>query len=310
VAKYLGQRLLHTLPVLLGVTLAAFLLIHLVPGDPVRIMLGSRASPAAVSEVRKQFALDRPLPVQYLDFLRGAITFNFGESVAQRTPVSSLIGKDALASLLLMSMSLLIAVIVAMPLGIVSAIRRNRPTDHLIRVVSMITFAMPPFWLGLILILVFALNLGWFPTSGYGGDFGEHLQTLVLPSVTLGLWLAPLFLRTLRSSMIENMDAEFTESARARGLRERRVIGHHVLSNSLIAMVTVVGISVGALLGASVIVENVFAIPGLGALLVQAVLARDFAVIQALTLIFGVLVIFTNLLTDLAYAWLDPRVRL
>ncbi len=308
--RYLFSRVLQSIPVLFGVTLGAFLLIHLVPGDPVRIMLGTHASPEAVAIVRAQFGLDRPALLQYLDFIRGAVTLDFGTSISQRTPVTSLIAARLGPSLLLVTFALVFALAFAIPLGIISALRRNRVADHVIRLVTLVTFTMPPFWLGLILILVLAVGLGWFPTSGYGANLVDHVRALVLPSVTLGLWVAPLFLRTLRSSVIENLGAEFTEATRARGFGEVRVMARHVLPNSLIAMVTFVGVSAGVLLSGTVIVESVFAIPGVGSLLVQAILARDFAVIQALTLVFGVFVIVVNLVTDLAYAALDPRVRL
>ena len=308
--RYLGSRLAQSIPVLFGVTLGAFLLIRLVPGDPVRIMLGIHASPEAIANLRQQFGLDQPLVTQYFLFIRGALTLDFGDSISQRIPVSSLIAARLVPSLLLVGLSLLFALAVAIPLGIISALRRNRPADHLIRLVTLVTFTMPPFWLGLILILIFAVGIGLFPTSGYGDSFAEHLRSLALPSITLGLWVAPLFLRTLRSSVIENSAAEFTEAARVRGFGATRVMVRHVLPNSLIAMVTFVGVSAGVLLSGTVIVESVFAIPGIGSLLVQAILARDFAVIQALTLVFGVFVIVANLLTDLAYAAFDPRVRL
>ncbi len=308
--RYLGSRLAQSIPVLFGVTLGAFLLIRLVPGDPVRIMLGIHASPEAIANLRQQFGLDQPLITQYFLFIRGALTLDFGNSISHRIPVSSLIAARLVPSLLLVGFSLLFALAVAIPLGIISAIRRNRLADHMIRLVTLVTFTMPPFWLGLILILVFAVGVGWFPTSGYGDSFADHLRSLTLPSITLGLWVAPLFLRTLRSSVIENSTAEFTEAARVRGFGATRVMVRHVLPNSLIAMVTFVGVSAGVLLSGTVIVESVFAIPGIGSLLVQSILARDFAVIQALTLVFGVFVILANLLTDLAYAAFDPRVRL
>ncbi len=308
--RYLGSRLAQSIPVLFGVTLGAFLLIRLVPGDPVRIMLGIHASPEAIANLRQQFGLDQPLITQYFLFIRGALTLDFGDSISHRIPVSSLIAARLVPSLLLVGFSLLFALAIAIPLGIISAIRRNRLADHMIRLVTLVTFTMPPFWLGLILILVFAVGVGWFPTSGYGESFADHLRSLTLPSITLGLWVAPLFLRTLRSSVIENSTAEFTEAARVRGFGATRVMVRHVLPNSLIAMVTFVGVSAGVLLSGTVIVESVFAIPGIGSLLVQSILARDFAVIQALTLVFGVFVILANLLTDLAYAAFDPRVRL
>ena len=308
--RYLGSRVVQAIPVLFGVTLGAFLLMRLVPGDPVRIMLGLHASPEAIAIVRRQFGLDQSLVAQYLIFIQGALTLDFGDSISQHTSVTSLIGARLGPSLLLVALSLGFALAVAVPLGIISAVRRNRLADHLIRLVTLVTFTMPPFWLGLILVLVFAVGLGWLPTSGYGDTLPDHLRSLVLPSITLGLWVAPLFLRTLRSSVIENGGAEFTEAARARGFGRARVMVRHVLPNSLIAMVTFVGVSAGVLLSGTVIVETVFAIPGIGSLLVQAILSRDFAVIQALTLVFGVFVIVANLLTDLAYAAFDPRVRL
>ena len=308
--RHVLSRLLQAIPVLFGVTLGAFLVVHLVPGDPVRIMLGTHASAEAVATLRHQLGLDLPLPVQYVDFMRNAITFDFGDSITQGRPVAILIESRLGATLLLIGLSLLFALIFAVPLGMIAAIRRNRLTDHAIRLVTLVTFTMPPFWSGLILILVFAVHLGWFPTSGYGETEGQHLGALMLPSITLGMWVAPLFLRTLRSSFIENLGSEFTEAARARGLSELRVMVRHVLPNSLMAMVTFVGISAGVLLSGTVIVESVFALPGIGSLLVTAIIRRDFPVIEALTLVFGVAVIVVNFLTDLAYAGLDPRVRL
>jgi peptide/nickel transport system permease protein len=310
VARFVLSRLLQTIPVLFGVTLGAFLVVHLVPGDPARIMLGSHASPEAVANLRHQLGLDRPLLVQYVDFVRQTLTFDFGNSITQRLPVATLLATRLIPSLLLIGLSLLFALVFAIPLGILSAIRRNRLTDHVIRLLTLVTFTMPPFWLGLILILVFAVQLGWVPTSGYGETTGEHLRALILPSVTLGMWVAPLFLRTLRSSIIENLGSEVTEAARARGYSDLRVMMRHVLPNSLIAMVTFVGISAGVLFSGTVIVESVFAIPGVGSLLVTAIIQRDFPVIQALTLVFGVAVVVVNFLTDVAYARLDPRVRL
>lgn len=307
---YLIRRAVASVPVLFGITLGAFLLIHLVPGDPVRIMLGPKATPDAVAIGRERLGLDRPLVVQYVEFVGGALTLDFGESISLRLPVATVIGARLVPSIMLITFSLVVALVVAVPLAIVSALRRNRPTDHLIRLVSLVTFTMPPFWLGLVLILILAVGAGWFPTSGYGDDMAAHLRGLVLPSVTLGLWIAPLFLRTLRSSVIENLSSEMTEAARARGFSERRVIVGHVLPNSLIALVTLVGLSVGVLISGTVVVETVFAIPGLGSLLVKAILTRDFVIVQALTLVFGVVVIVANLVTDLVYARVDPRVRL
>lgn len=307
---YVGQRLVRAVPVLVGITIVAFILIRLVPGDPAQVILGLHATPASVLQLRAQLGLDQPLPTQYLNFLGGVLRLDLGNSIALKQPIVPILAPRVLVTVGLLVYSVLIAVALAVPLAIVSALRRNRWPDHLIRLLSTVTFAMPAFWLGLILILIFALGLGWFPTSGIGSDPIGDIRNLTLPALTIALYLAPILLRTLRSSLIDTLGAEFVEAARARGLSPRRVLLGHVMRNSLISMITVLGVNVGFLISGTVIVESVFALPGLGSLLVSSILARDFPVITALTLIFGVAVIVVNLVTDLSYAVLDPRVRL
>jgi peptide/nickel transport system permease protein len=204
----------------------------------------------------------------------------------------------------------LIGLLLAIPFGIVSAKWRNRAPDHLIRLLSLVAFAMPSFWLALILVRFFSLRLGWLPVSGYGRGFVGHVESLTLPSLTIGLFLASMLIRTLRSSMIEILDTEYIEAARARGASEQSVLLRHGLRNALIEMLTILAVNLGFLIGGAVIVEQVFDIPGLGQLLVQSIFTRDFPMIQALALVFGVLVIAINLVSDLAYAAIDPRVRL
>jgi peptide/nickel transport system permease protein len=310
VTGYILRRIVQAIPVLIGITLASFLLIHLVPGDPARIILGARATPQAIADLNHQLGLDRSLVAQYGDFVGGAVHLNFGESIKQNTAIGPLLGSRIGVTLFLLLYAVIISIIVAVPLAIVSALRRNRPADHGIRLFSMVTFAMPSFLLGLLLILFFSLKLGWLPTAGYGDTLSEHVKSLTLPAITVGLYLAPILLRTLRVGIIETLGTEFVEAARARGLSERRVVLKHVLRNSLISTVTVLGLNVGFLLSGLVIIENVFALPGMGSELVNAILARDYPMVQALTLIFGVAVVMINLLTDLIYAELDPRVRL
>jgi len=310
VGAFLLKRAVQAIPVLIGVSLAAFVLIHLVPGDPAKIILGAKATPQAVATLNEQLGLDRSLPAQYLDFITGSVHLDFGESITQKVSVSSILGPRVLVTFWLMLYSVVISIAVAVPLAVLSALRRNRPSDHGIRLFTMLTFAMPSFLLGLLLILIFALDLGWFPTSGYGEGAGGHFRSLTLPAFTVGLYLAPILLRTLRVSIIETLGTEFIEAARARGLNERRVVLKHVLRNSLVSTVTVLGLNIGFLLTGLVIIENVFALPGLGSELVSSIVSRDYPTIQALTLVFGVAVIAINLLTDLAYAALDPRVRL
>jgi peptide/nickel transport system permease protein len=310
VTTYILRRVLQAIPVLIGITLVSFLLIHLVPGDPARVVLGTHATPSAVATLDHKLGLDRSLPAQYWNFLTGAVTLDFGDSIIQNTAIGPLLTERIPVTLFLLLYSVVISILVAVPLAIASALRRNRATDHGIRLFSMVTFAMPSFLLGLLLILVFSLKLGWLPTAGYGNGFLGHLQSLTLPAITVGLYLAPILLRTLRVGIIETLGTEYVEAARARGLSERRIILKHVLRNSLISTLTVLGLNIGFLLSGLVIIENVFALPGLGTMLVNSILARDYPTVQALTLVFGVAVITINLLTDLAYAELDPRVRL
>jgi peptide/nickel transport system permease protein len=308
--KYVGLRLLQAIPVLIGVTVASFLLIHLVPGDPARIQLGPRATASAVRQLDRQLGLDHPLASQYVSFLAGAVRLHFGESLALHQSVGGLIGSRVGMTALLMLYSLLVSLVLTVPFALVAAVRRDRAADHAIRVVGMTLFVMPVFWLGLLLSLVFGLELGWLPTGGYSGGVTGALRSLTLPAVTLGLVMAPLFLRSLRASLVQTLDAGFVEAARARGFSQRRVLLRHCLRNASISTVTVVGLTMGALVSGTVIVENVFAIPGLGTLLVSSVSARDFPTIQGLVVVLALAVIVINLLTDLAYAAIDPRVRL
>jgi peptide/nickel transport system permease protein len=307
---FLARRALGALPVLLALAVVSFLLIRFVPGDPARALLGIRATEENIALLRERLALDGPIEAQLLAFLRGAMVLDFGTSIVHRAPVGELLGTRLLVTSGLLVYSVVIAVVIAVPLGILSAVRRNRLPDHLVRLFSMLTFAMPAFWLGLMLVLLFSLTLGLFPTSTLGRNPAEWVRGLTLPALTIGLYLAPMLLRTLRSSIIENLGLEYVEAARARGLSERRVIGRHVMRNSMVAMVTLLGVSIGFLISGAVVVENVFALPGLGSLLVSSILARDYPVVQALTLLIGVCVLVVNLVTDLTYAALDPRVRL
>ncbi len=308
--RYLARRALHAVPVLFGISLVAFLLIHFVPGDPVRVMLGNRASEAQVAVLRSHLRLDQPLVSQYVSFIWNALRLDFGDSVALKASINSLILDRAPATLVLVAYSSLISLVLAVPLAILSAVKANRLPDHLIRVVMMITFAMPAFWLALLLVLVFALNLGWFPVSGLGAGPLPFIWSMTLPSVAIALGFAPILIRTMRGSMLASIGADYAEAARARGLSEARVLRRYVLRTSLIATVTIVGVNIGFLLSGAVVIEKVFAIPGLGSLLVDSVAARDFPVVVALTVVFGVGVIFDNLLTDLANAAVDPRIRL
>jgi peptide/nickel transport system permease protein len=310
VIAFLGRRLLQTVPVIVGITLASFVLIHLVPGDPIRIMLGGKASEERIAQIEHELELDKPLPVQYLTFVAGATHGELGESIILRRPVSEIVGERLGPSLFLLLYATLIGIVLSVPLGIVSALYRNRPADHVIRLLTLVAFAMPPFWLALILIRNLSLDLGIFPVSGYGEGFFGHVHSLTLPALTIGLFLTSMLVRSLRSSLIDVFAEEYIEAARARGLSETRIVLRHSLRNALVATLTVLSVNLGWLIGGAVVIEKVFDVPGLGQLLVDSIFTRDFPVLQGLTLVFGVLVIVINLLSDAAYAAIDPRVRL
>ena len=295
---------------LVGLSMVAFMLIHLVPGDPVRLVLGPRVPQSQVGFVRHQLGLDKPLLTQYRIFAINALQGNFGTSVTTPSSVNALVGPRVLVSLSLISYSLLIAIVVSVPTAVLAAVRKDRLSDHVIRIVSTATFTMPTFWLGLILVLVFSIRLHVFPVSGYGNGFVQHVYHLTLPSLAIGLALAPVILRVLRASLIEALDADYIEAARARGLGGATITFKHALKNSILAPLTVLAILVGVLLSGTVLAESVFALPGLGTLLISSVIARDYPTVQALVLIFGAAVICANLAADLLYPLIDHRVRL
>ncbi len=306
---FAGRRLAQAIPVLLIITVAAFSVIHLVPGDPARVMLGSRATDEAVQVLRQQLGLDKPLVTQYLDFLTSAVQLEFGDSLFQRAAIGPIVAARALHSLALVAYAVLISLAIAVPLALLSAIRRNLLADHVVRALTTLAFCMPSFWTALLLVLLFSIRLKFFPTSGLGDSPLSYLASLTLPAVSIGLYLTPILLRSLRASLIQTLSAEFVEAARARGFGEARILFKHVLRNSLIAMLTILGINVGFLISGAVIIENVFSIPGLGSLMVAAIVQRDYPVIVALTLVFGVVVVAANFLVDLSYALIDPRIR-
>jgi peptide/nickel transport system permease protein len=295
--------------VLFGITLIAFLLIHLVPGDPARIALGPRASTQSVDLARHQLGLDKPILRQYFDFITGIFRGDLGYSVQQRAPVGTLLWPRVAPSLLLLAYATWLSVLIGVPLGLISGLFRDRPIDHAIRLVMTVTFAMPSFWLALVLVEITSLRLHVLPVSGYGGGTASLLRDLTLPALTIALYLAPMLARTLRGSVIDVLASDYVEAARARGLSSTRVIGKHVLRNASLATITVLTVNLGFLLSGTVIIEVVFDIPGLGSQIVAAVQTRDFPLVQALSLLFGAIVIAINVAADAAYTLLDPRAR-
>jgi len=307
---YMIRRLLEMIPALLGITLIAFLFMKLLPGDPITILTGGKASPETIAALRAQYGLDKPVYIQYLLFLVKALHGDLGTSILQRMPVTELVLPRVGPTLFLLCYGGLIAVMLTIPLSILSAMHADKPVDHGIRIGGLVTFAMPSFWLGLLLIILFGLKLGWFPIAGWGEGFFGHLYYLFLPSLTIGLFLAPILILSLRSSLLEIMGAEYVEAARAKGLKPTRIMVKHVLRNALIPTVTILAVNIGWLVGGTVVIETVFSIPGLGQLLIQSVLYRDYPTIIGLVIVFGFLVMVVNLLADLSYAAIDPRVEL
>jgi peptide/nickel transport system permease protein len=307
--KLIARRLLLMLPIVLGVSAIAFLLVRLIPGDPARVILGIHATPELIEATRTKLGLDQSMFVQYLIFLRHLVVGDLGHSYYYGEAVGTLVAKRSGPTIMLLAFAAFFASLIALPCAIMAALRQGSVWDHAVRVISVIGLGIPGYWLGIVLILAFSIELGLFPVAGFGDAPLEHLHAIILPSVTIALGLVPLALRALRGSMIEMLNADHVDTARAKGLLESRVIARHVLRNSLMPAVTVLSLNIGYLVGGTVLIENVFAIPGLGQLLISAVGTRDYPTIQAVTLVFALLVVAVNLLTDLLYLVLDPRLR-
>jgi peptide/nickel transport system permease protein len=305
---FIGGRLLQMIPVVLGVTIISFFILRLIPGDPVQVMLGVHYTPHRAEILRNALGLDKPLWQQYGIFMGNLAHGNLGSSLYYHLPVATLIGQRLPVTLWLVLYSAFLALTISVPLATASALNRNGVVDQTVRGVFLITWAMPPFWVGIILILTLSLHFPIFPISGYGSTFTEHLSNLFLPAFTIAIGFSAILIRTLRNSILAVMRADFLDTARAKGLSGRRILVRHILRNALLTTVTVLGVNLSFLVGSTVIIENVFALPGLGQLLVFSISARDLSVVQGITLIFGVCVVVINLLTDVAYAALDPRV--
>ncbi len=302
--RFLVRRILLTIPVLFGVATLVFSLIHMIPGDPVQSMLGDGASPESVMELRTRLGLNRPLYVQYLSFLNGVAHANLGTSLRTSEPVTAAITDRLPATFELAAAAMFVAVVIAIPLGVIAAVGAGTIVDHLATTLALIGISMPNFWLGPLLAIVFAVELGWLPVSGRG-----TLAQLVLPAVTLGAPLAAVLARMTRASVIDELRELYVTAARARGVSRLQAVLKHAVRNSLIPIVTVLGLQLGAVLTGAVITETIFAWPGVGRLLIQSISFRDYPLVQGCILLIAVAYVSMNLLTDLAYGLLDPRIR-
>jgi peptide/nickel transport system permease protein len=327
------RRLLGAIPVLVGISFLIFLLMHIAPGDPVSLLLGDDATPEDIARTRHDWGLDRPLIVQYADFISRAVTGDFGKSLKFNEPVMKLVAERLPATLELGVASMLVAVVIAIPLGVYSAIKHDSLLDHAGMSIALIGVSLPNFWLGIMLIYFLGGQLNLLPVAGrieYGIEvepitrlylvdsllagnleaFWSAVQHLLMPAFTLGTSLAAIVTRITRSSVLDIMRQDFVITARAKGLNEKVVIWRHILRNAMITIVTILGLQLGALLSGSVITETVFSYPGIGDLLIQSISARDYKLTQVLILFFAVMYFVVNLLVDLLYSWIDPRIKL
>ena len=310
--RFVVRRLVTTVPLLFFVSLIVFSFVHVLPGDPAVLFLGEEATAETLAQFRARLGFDRPLLTQYVDWLGHAVRGDLGRSLRTNQPVTEAIVQRLPVTLELLGAALAVSLALAIPLGIVSALKRNSGVDLLSTGFALVGFSMPTFWLGLILIYVFALLLRWLPPSGFVPlpALGDNVRSLILPALTLGTALAALVTRQLRSGMLEVLRQDYIRTAQAKGLSQRVVVGRHALKNALMAVVTVVGLQIGGLLGNTIITETLFALPGVGRLMIDAVFSRDFFIVQGVVLFLALGYVLSNLIVDVLYSYLDPRIRL
>jgi len=333
-ARYIARRLLNLIPVLLGITLLVFVFLHLIPGDPAVVMAGERATPDQVAALREQLGLNKPLPLQYLVFLGNLLRFNFGTSIITGVPIAEEIRIRWPATFELSVAAMLVAVILGIPAGVLAAVRKNSAVDNLTMSGSLLGVSLPVYWLGLLLVYLFAVNLHWLPPSGRlsidaGFNFKsitgfyvldallqgnlrvlkDVLAHLVLPALTLGTIPLAILARITRSAMLEVLSQDYIRTARAKGLLERWVIFKHALKNALLPVVTIIGLQFGTLLGGAILTETIFSWPGIGSWIYEGILSRDYPVVQGGVVFVAIAFVLINLLVDLSYAFLDPRIQ-
>jgi peptide/nickel transport system permease protein len=316
VSRYLALRLLGAVPTLVGVSLLTFLFIRLIPGDAIAARLGTSTvlSPDQLASLRSYFGLDQPLPVQYWTWIASLLHGDAGFSIRTGRPVLVEIGERLPATLELAAAAAAIAIALGIPLGLVSAIRPGTRVDLAARIGGLVGLSLPSFWLGTLIIVLFSLYLRWLPNTGGYVDFATdplgNLRLLLFPAITLGVALAAATMRMTRSAMLDVLGADYVRTAKAKGLRPALIVRRHVLKNGLIVVVTLLGIQVGQLLGGTVVVEEIFSIPGVGRMLLTAIVQRDYALVQGAVLVIAILFVATNIVVDLLYGYLDPRIRL
>jgi len=312
VLTFLTQRLLQIIPTLIIVSMLIFGLQQLLPGDPALIMAGEERDPKVLQEIREQYRLDQPIPVQYFYWVKGVLSGNLGESMRLKAPVGALVIEKLPVTLQLAAMALLIAICIGIPAGIVSAVKKETAWDYGANLFALWGLSTPNFWLGILLIFLFSVTLGWLPASGYvklGENWQASLATTIMPAFVLGNALAAVLMRHTRSAMLQAMGTDYVRTARAKGLAEGRVVLKHALRNAMTPVITLLALDFGTLLSGAVLTEQIFTIPGFGKLIVDSVFNRDYAVVQGVVLVTSTIYISLNLLADIAYMLVNPRLR-
>ena len=308
--KFVLTRPLQFLPVIFGISVITFILVRLIPGDPARNILGTRATPAALASIRAQYGLDQPMWLQYFYFIKNLGNGEMGKSILYKIDVLPLISTRIEPTIALVAASVILSVLIAVPMSAIAARNVGRAPDHIVRVVSTLGIGFPPFWLGLMLIILFSVQLGILPVSGYGTSIGEKIAHLILPALTVALSLSTVLTRSLRAAMIESLKSDVATAARARGMPEGIVFWRHVVPNSLVPTINLLAVNIGWLIGGTVVVESVFALPGMGQLLVRAIFSRDYMVVQGVAMVFACATVLVNFLADIVTVAVDPRVKL
>jgi peptide/nickel transport system permease protein len=308
----IGRRLVQLLPTLFLVSVLIFLLQQLLPGDPATVMAGEENDPETIAQIRRQYRLDQPIPIQYLYWIRGVFTGDLGESMRLKAPVLDLIVQKLPVTLQLASMAMVIALVIGVGAGVISAVKKDTVWDYAVNVLALWGISTPNFWLGIMMIYLFAVTLGWLPASGYVSpfeDLGQSLATTIMPAFVLGNSIAGVIMRHTRSAMLQALQSDYVRTARAKGLSERVVVWKHAMRNALTPVITLGALEFGTLLSGAVLTEQIFTIPGFGKLIVDAVFNRDYAVVQGVVLVTATTYIVLNLLADLGYILVNPRLR-
>lgn len=308
--NYAFKRIIQIIPILIIVSILIFFMIRLIPGDPFTIRLGPMATPQMVEILIKKEGLDKPIFVQYIIFIRNLLRFDMGNSLLYQVPIFVLLKKRIVVTLFLTLFTLIFSVVISFPLGYLAGIKENKIQDQIIRTGALLALSAPQFWVGLMLMILFAVSINIFPVGGWGDTWPQHLRAIILPAFTQSLMTAALLARNLRNGVVDILKMDYVDFAKSKGLDDKVIKNRHIIRNAMVPYVTLIAMRAAYMLGGSIIIETVFALPGVGALMIQSIYGRDYTVIQGVVLIFALAVMTINILTDLTYAYLDPRVRL